>query len=205
MDGLTQKGGGVVTIQEPDGNVFDSIVYAELKPGRWLAGSDFHKRTVPFDAENETQASEGPVHLAISYAEDGTITGYRNGKPYGKPIRKSELHKYDRGQIALGIRHGTQTTGGRMLTGKISEIRLYDHALGPEEIAASFGGQPYVSQTEIIAELDHATKLRIAELRMEIGNRRQMLKDLSPTAGPADPLARVAHALINLKEFIYIR
>jgi len=92
-----------------------------------------------------------------------------------------------------------------MLQGKISEVRVYGRALGPEEIVASFRGQPYVSQSEVMAALDSETKSRIEKLRKQISTSQSQLDEMGPTAGPTDPLARVAHAIINLKEFIYVR
>ena len=104
LDGLNQQGSGVVTLQDLTGNVFDSIVFAELETRHWLSGSNFHLRTLPFGGTAEKSAKSDPVHLAISYAADGTITGYRNGEPYGKPIRKSDLQVFSpqQSQIALG-------------------------------------------------------------------------------------------------------
>lgn len=205
LDDYRQKGGGVVTIQRPDGHLFDSIVYAELQDGQWLAGSEFHKRTLPFGGEQEVSAVDQPVHIAIVYAPDGKIIGYRNGLPYGKSIRKSELQRFERVQIALGIRHGTTTTPGRMLTGRIFEVRVYDRALGPDEIAASFGGQPVVSLNEIVNRLDSKEKSDLDRLRELIDDRQAKLKQLNSVVGPTDALARVAHAIFNLKEFIYLR
>ncbi|MEE2611910.1 MAG: 3-hydroxyacyl-CoA dehydrogenase NAD-binding domain-containing protein, partial [Pseudomonadota bacterium] len=49
------------------------------------------------------------------YQADGTITGYRNGKPYGKSYRTG-FQKFVAGQahLAFGIRHGTGVGNGRM-------------------------------------------------------------------------------------------
>ena len=40
---LTQRGGSVLTIQQ--GDQFDGIVFGERVPGKWMAGSDFYRRT----------------------------------------------------------------------------------------------------------------------------------------------------------------
>ena len=84
LDSLTQRGAGVITVQTPDGNEFDAIVFGEREPGRWMAGSNGFVRTSSFGGPEETEAANEFVHVAITYAADGTITGYRNGKPYGK-------------------------------------------------------------------------------------------------------------------------
>src|SRR5262249_38333295 len=41
----TQRGGGVISVQTLDGNLFDAIVFGEQEPGRWMAGSNFFRRT----------------------------------------------------------------------------------------------------------------------------------------------------------------
>ena len=208
LNGLNQKGGGVVTIQDLSGHVFDSIVFAEIGKNQWLAGSNNHLRTLTFEGTEEKYAHETPIHLAISFDADGTITGYRNGQPYGKPIRKSGIQNYVKQQtrFALGIRHGNKTARGRMLDGKILEVRVYDEALTSAQIAASFSGQPLVSHADVLAELDPDSRRRVTRLRDSINAREESLLGIDEsTPGPHDPLARVAHAIFNLKEFIYIR
>ena len=92
-----------------------------------------------------------------------------------------------------------------MLNGKIFEIRLYNRALSEDEVAASFSGQPVVSEADVLAELSQAERDRVVELRKLISEREQDVKQFDAALGPHDPLARVAHAIFNLKEFIYIR
>ncbi len=58
-------------------------MFAERQPGRWVAGSNNFQRTRDFAAPAETEADSQLVHVAIVYAADGTISGYRNGEPYG--------------------------------------------------------------------------------------------------------------------------
>ncbi len=207
LDGLKQKGGGIVTLQDLAGNVFDSIVFGELETRHWLSGSNFHLRTLPFGGAAEKSAKNEPVHVAITYAADGTITGYRNGEPYGKAIRKSDLQTFpqQQSQIVLGIRHGIKTTPGRMLIGKIHEVRVYDRALSREQIAASFSGQPVISDANVLAELSPDQRDSVFRLRDLVANGEQELHPSGSSSGPHDPLARVAHAIFNLKEFIYIR
>ena len=44
LDNLSQRGGGAMTIQSTDGLTFESIVFGEQEPGRWMAGSEGFRR-----------------------------------------------------------------------------------------------------------------------------------------------------------------
>ena len=82
IDDLEQQGGGVVSVQNRDGGQFDALVFGERRKRRWVPGSDNFKRTADLDGADETGGPD-PVHLVLSYAEDGTVTAYRNGEERG--------------------------------------------------------------------------------------------------------------------------
>ncbi len=133
---LTQGGGGVLTLQDPDGMVFDSIVFAERQPKRWMAGSDYWNRTQDVSGPEETE--EGNlVWIAIVYGADNTITVYRNGTRYGKNYTASSTVTYAAGfsQVLMGLRHGLGPQGNRLFSGEIDEALLFDYALTSEEVA----------------------------------------------------------------------
>ena len=94
-----------MTVQNLAGDVFDAIVIGEKNPRHWLAGSEFYHRTDDFDGPSETEARDAPALVAIVYAEDGTITGYRNGRLYGKPYHSSGPVIFEAGksQALFGI------------------------------------------------------------------------------------------------------
>ena len=179
LDNLTQRGGGVMSVQTPDGGEFDGIVFGERDPGRWFVGSDGFKRSKSFDPPNETEAK--PVHIAIAYTEDGTIAGFREGKPtlagYGsKPV----AFKGGTAVVVFGCRH-EPVGGNKMLAGTVVAARLYDRALSPEEVAASFAAGPgFVGDTEIDAKLTPELRTKRRELKekltlltAELAKRRQ--------------------------------
>ncbi|MCB1229313.1 MAG: DUF1553 domain-containing protein [Verrucomicrobiae bacterium] len=212
LDNLEQRAGGVMTVQDLRGGVFDSIVFAERKPMRWVAGSNSFARTLDFDAPDETEAAKRPVHLAITYASDGTIRCYRDGQPWGNPIRKAPLHTYRAGQaqVLFGLRHGTAVQGNKPLKGRILEARLYDRVLAPDEArAAASGDRVFVSERDITAALTEAQRTEkdahetaITELESEMDELMRL--------GSNVPLEQrrwqdLAHAIFNLKEFIYLR
>ncbi|MEO2031704.1 MAG: DUF1553 domain-containing protein [Planctomycetaceae bacterium] len=151
LDTLQQRGGGVMSIETPDGNVFDSIVFAEREQGRWMSGSNGFARTDSFHGQAETEVQQRPVHFAIVYKADGTILGYRDGVQYGQSVQKAPLQTYSAGnsEMIFGLRH-KPAGGNRWLTGRIHRAALYDRALSAEEVAASSGNSAqYVTEQQI--------------------------------------------------------
>jgi hypothetical protein len=152
---LEQGGGGAITIQSRDGGVFDSIVFAERQPRRWIAGSSGYARTRDLSAPEETARAGELIHLAVVYQKDGTIEVYRNGRPHGEPYRPgSPLQTYRKGdaRVLLGMRH---TGGARpFLKAEIAEAALYDRPLSAAEVAASFETSRWsVKEEEMVAAL----------------------------------------------------
>jgi hypothetical protein len=134
---LDQGGGGVITLEQgAPGAQFDSIVYAERQARRWMAGSDFWRRTTDVSGPEETSPPGVLVHLAIIYRNDNSIAVYRNGRPYGAPYTQGVLQTYEagQGQVLLGRRH----TGATLLNGEVDEATLYNRALLPAEIEGLF-------------------------------------------------------------------
>jgi hypothetical protein len=139
---LTQHGGGIVGLEQIATHAFDSLVYGEKMARKWLAGSNNHRRSEQTDGIEENVGPGEKVHLAITYAADGTISVFRNGLPYGQPYRKDALHVFPAAdtRLLLGLRH--TGAGNGFFEGKIQEVRLFNRALSKEEIAASFAEGP---------------------------------------------------------------
>jgi hypothetical protein len=170
LDNLRQAGGGAISVQTPDGNVFDAIVFGEREAGRWMAGSDGFRRTQSFNGPVETESDRRAIHFAIAYHADGTIAGYREGKPYGKPYRSDGpvLFKAGATVVLFGCRH-EPVGGNKMLSGVVVKARLHDRALSPQEVAASFAaGGEYVSAEELSARLRPETRARWSEVRTRL-------------------------------------
>jgi hypothetical protein len=181
---LKQRGGGVIGVQSLDGTVFDSIVFAEQKPLHWLAGSDFFKRTRDVNGSDETAKRNELVHIAISYAADGRIAIYRNGRPYGDPYTPDDSKSpvtftAKKSQIIFGMRH--KGGGNAWLEGEIEEARLYDSALTPEQLLASYkAGVASISLEDLRAAMSdvdrrthRANEKLIAELESELAKLRR--------------------------------
>ena len=207
LNQLNQRGGGVISLQTRNGVTFDAIVFGEQEPGHWMAGSNNFKRTRNLNGPTEKEATQRPVHVAIVYAADGTITGYRNGKPYGRPY-KIALQNYSAdSEVILGLRHGTSADSKRLLAGKILKARLYDRALEAGEVMASFGGNPnYISEKDLLETLTETQRKDLKKLEAEGKTLNQQLNALKKLGATApNPWRDLAQAMFNLKEFIYLQ
>lgn len=211
LDDLRQQGGGVLTVQGRDGVLFDSLVFAEKTPAHWVAGSNYFERSELFDGPPETEAASRPVHVAVVYQADGTVTGYRDGQPYGRTYRKAPGARFEAGisEVLLGCRHGAPG-GNRGLRGRIFRARLYDRALSAAELArtARLEGA-VITAADLLGALDPEARRTVARLQAEREQRRRELDAVRAAAGTDDPQLQawtsLAQSLINLKEFIYLR
>ncbi len=169
LDGLDQKGGGALTVQTPDSENFDSIVFGEREPARWIAGSDYFRRTQDVGGPAETAKPGELIHLAVVYGTSNSITLYRNGTPYGKSYQHGTLQPFAAGtaRVVLGKRH--LAAGVTALAGELEEARLYSRALTPEEVSASFQAGAISVDAETLAKsLTPAELAKRSTLRQEL-------------------------------------
>lgn len=142
LDRLEQRGGSAFTIQTLNGVTFDGIVFGERVPNRWMAGSDGFARTQDVVASDEFAADLLPVQLVVTYAANGDVTLYRNGKSIGGPYRSAAAPQgfaFNGWQAVFGLRHDGSNT---YLQGTIDEARLYDRALTAAEVDATYRTPP---------------------------------------------------------------
>lgn len=181
VNDLNHRGGGAMTIQNNQGTLFDSIVFGEREPKRWMAGSNGFTRTKPFAGPEEKDAARQIVHLAIIYRADGSVTGYRNGKPYGQPYQTGfQKFAANNTHLAFGIRHGTNAGGNRMFQGTIKAARFYNRALSQQEIAASAGvGTISITDAEVLNSLSTEQKQSIETLNQKLKSVQHRIKKLT--------------------------
>ncbi len=211
LDRLDQRGGGVMTVQDASGGVFDSIVFAEKESRCWVPGSNNFKRSQVLAGPEEAEATLRPVHVAVSYAADGTVTAYRDGLPYGKSYKSSGPAEFGAGEAAVqfGCRHGNGG-GNKLLFGQIHRARLYDRALSAGEILLTRQlEQSGTSEREIIAALDPSIRAEVQAKKREIAavqEKAQTLNEqIAGLGGPEQAWASLALSLFNTKEFIYLK
>jgi len=139
---LTQRGGSVLTI-EKSGGTFDAIVFGEITPAKWMAGSNGFARTQKDQAgaPAETADPKTLVQVAIAY-KGGQVTLYRNGaKCADYTAGGSETFDGD-SLVLMGLRHLGANPEHRFFTGAIDDARIYGVALDAKQIAALVPNQP---------------------------------------------------------------
>ncbi|MBN1421858.1 MAG: hypothetical protein JXP34_23995 [Planctomycetes bacterium] len=136
LAGTDQRGGSALTLME--GEDFDAIVFGERSPGRWMAGSDFFRRT---QGEKEQAASPPEVadektcvQIAIVYEGD-RIRIYRDDAPYAA-YRVAKPRAFGpETSVLIGLRYLASMGPIGYLHGEVEEARIYDVALDPKTIA----------------------------------------------------------------------
>ena len=210
LDNLDQSGGGAMTIATIKGGEFDSIVFGEKSPREWLAGSNNFTRTQSFQGPVENEALERTTHVSIVYHLDGTIIGYRNGLPYGKPYKSNGPFEFKAGEsvILFGIRH-LPSKENRMLSGRIFRAELYDRALSDKEIIAISNSNAYaVDESKVVAALSEPDRQQLKINQQIIVDLEAQLAAFGPIKEPLDDQALwrdVARAIFTFKEFIFVK
>ena len=148
-----------------------------------MAGSDTFKRTKSFDGPQETDAKAKPVHIAIVYQADGTITAFRNGELYGTSyLTGFQTFAADQAQVVFGLRH-SPPGGNRLLKGRILEAALFDRALESEEVAAwADEERDYISEKTIMELISPADRESRLGLKKRLAEATKRVEELSPRA-----------------------
>ena len=126
---LAQRGGSVLTVEKP-GGTFDGIVFGEISPSKWMAGSNTFSRTQMAQEKSAVETSGGKelVQIAIVY-RGKTITLYRNGETYAEYTVNSEESFKGDSLVLMGLRHVDANPDNRFFVGSIDNARIYGLAL----------------------------------------------------------------------------
>jgi len=132
---LTQRGGSALTIDDNQSH-FDGIVFGELSPAKWMAGSDFFNRTQQEQKDYPPETADANTLVLIASVYRGNqVTLYRNGKEYARH-QIAEPQSFGAGSVVtIGLRH-LEATDKACFAGAIADARLYNIALTPDSIAA---------------------------------------------------------------------
>jgi len=136
LDNLDQRGGSVLTLEK--GDCFDGLVFGEVAPRKWMAGSDNLTRT-PHDqskVKREKASKDDLVQLAAVY-RGTTVTLYRNGKLLHQYTIEKPATFTSGSLILIGLRHkAAKGWDHAHFDGCVEEARLYDVPLGKKQITA---------------------------------------------------------------------
>jgi len=153
----------------------------------------------------------------VTYAADGTIRGYRNGMPYGKPYgsESPSPQEFASGEtiVSFGVRH-LPAQPDRMLSGQIFSAALYDRALGEQDVRADFQAtaQGVMTDEQVFESLPPSERQRVVVARTQLEKLQALAASLVEQTGEkalSDPRlagwTEVGRAIFLLKEFIYLR
>lgn len=133
---LDQRGGSVLTIDaKADFDApFDAIVFGELAPAKWMAGSEFYHRTEQQQSGWPTETADSNTLVQIAMVYHGSdITAVRNGQEYSRhSVAASQGFDAD-SIVLIGERH---FGAGTCFAGAVADARIYDRALTVAEISA---------------------------------------------------------------------
>ncbi|MEQ8785487.1 MAG: LamG domain-containing protein [Pirellulaceae bacterium] len=150
---LDQREGGVMSIAQGAARrdlLYDALVFAAEPARTWQAVGQRRRRLKGYDAAEETAADRQPVHLAVVYHVDGTVSLYRNGKPYAEIVER-EVATFHAGEAQIAFGRRSPPADG-LLVGSIDQAQLFDRALTAEQIA-TLAGIPPTPPTIVAKEL----------------------------------------------------
>lgn len=133
-ENLQQRGGSVLTIDDTQSH-FDGVVLGELSPGRWMAGSDFYRRSLRQQDTlvGEKADAQTMVQIAITY-RGREVTVWRNGVLYSRHEIAQPQPFGPQSAVLLGLRH-LEAEDGACFAGALDDARIYPAALLPEQLA----------------------------------------------------------------------
>ncbi len=155
---------------------------------QFVAGEDPHWENFSIGRFRSKDPGAGPekltlgerLHLAISYAADGTIQIFRNGEPLGEPYRPDDGVPAGRLQIYRSGDALVRFPASRHL--RVAEARLYSVSLSPSEIQASFeAGIRDIAPQDIRDRMRPGQRDRLASLEDE---RDRLDKELKAIPNP---------------------
>lgn len=192
------RSGSVLTVQ--NGSAFDGIIFAELSPDKWMAGSDNFRRTDKDQKAcvNESADSIDLIQMAIVYQAD-RITIYRNGELYHSyAVKNVDLLSSKDNFVVFGLRH---IGGNGSVSGSIEDARIYSRAMSADEIKTlkpdiesavkpyawwNFEGDKVVERTGRYPHCRLSGGARVADGKLVLGKGAMLVAARSEAAASVD-------------------
>jgi len=134
---LTQQAGSALTIDDGQSH-FDGIIFGELAPKKWMAGSDTFQRTWREQGTWPEETADGKTFVQIAIVYRGReVSIYRDGHDYAHYAMPNPPRNFGPAAVVLfGRRHLDAHDPDHTFAGRIKDARIYDRALDREAIAA---------------------------------------------------------------------
>lgn len=139
--------GSALTLDNQGFDQFDGIIFSELQTNKWMAGSDYLRRSNGGNLSNQTSAESMTgqlLQMAVTYDDLDNLPGgqlrisaYRNGFLLGSYLTSNSAAFSGTGVEAIfGARHTLGSTTRGALDAKIHEATIFDKALTQSELSA---------------------------------------------------------------------
>ncbi|MFM1944037.1 MAG: Sucrose-6-phosphate hydrolase [Verrucomicrobiota bacterium] len=139
---LEQRGGSVLTLDDGQEN-FDGLVFGELAKGRWMAGSEFYRRTWREQEAwpRETVLGGELVQVAAVYVGD-RVSLYRNAELMAEYTMPGAPRSFGPAAAVLfGRRHLEAGDPQNAFVGRIRDARIYGRGLLAGELGELRAGE----------------------------------------------------------------
>jgi len=191
---IDQRGGSALTLDNLAG-AFDGIVFGEIAPGKWMAGSNYFSRTPKDQSAWPAEAADPQTLIRMAVVYKGKeVTLYRDDRQYAQYTIEQPQPFGPNCAIVMGRRH-LEATNRAYLAGAIDEARVYDTALSGEQVAALEPGklsapEPYAWWTfdegQVADRMGRFTEClleggaRLAEGRLHLDGKESLLVAAPP-------------------------
>ncbi len=139
---LTQGGGSALTLDDMKSH-FDGIIFGEIAPKKWMAGSNFFSRTQKQQGAYPAEDADAKTFVQVAIVYRGRqVTIYRNGEKYAAYEMTSAPQSFGPGSVVMLGRRHVEAGDTKCFAGAIEDARIYDRPLDAKVIASLRPNQP---------------------------------------------------------------
>jgi hypothetical protein len=129
----SQRNVSPMTIQDGP-SIIDGLVYAEIRPRTWMAGSDYFHRTERDQSVYQEDPETGVLHRFAIVTRGREVELWRDDTLVSRYTIPGQLQTFPAdGPVLFGVHH-LDLLGAPKFRGEIEDARIYDRALTAEEI-----------------------------------------------------------------------
>lgn len=129
---LTQRGGSLLTLEENER--FDAIVFGELSERKWMAGSEFYRRSQRDQSAVPVEEADPQTALQLASVYRGkNVSLYRNGTLLTSYLIERPETFGPESLVLMGLRH-RRAQDLACFAGWIDDARIYNVALDAAQL-----------------------------------------------------------------------